>query len=114
MGSIWQVWRLGNAMHRSRMARVFIAMLLLGMTLVSSVPSQAAIAAPAAQAPTLTLYNAQHVPVAEAWANAFTTQTGIKVQIRSGRDLELANLLIEEGDATPADVFITENSPAMS
>src|SRR5262249_40124650 len=39
--------------------------------------------------------------------------TGIKVNIRSGKDFELANQIVQEGDASPADVFITENSPAM-
>src|SRR5215212_1457313 len=63
---------------------------------------------------TLTLYNAQHVPLAEAWTTAFTQRTGIKVNIRSGRDLELANVLVQEGEFSPADVFITENSPAMT
>jgi len=63
---------------------------------------------------TLTLYNAQHVPLAEAWTAAFTQRTGIKVDMRSGRDFELANLLVQEGELSPADVFITENSPAMS
>jgi iron(III) transport system substrate-binding protein len=36
------------------------------------------------------------------------------VKLRNGKDLELANQLVQEGDASPADVFLTENSPAMS
>lgn len=63
---------------------------------------------------TLTLYNAQNVSMAEAWVADFTKQTGIKVQVRSGKDLEMANQIVQEGSASPADVFITENSPAMS
>jgi iron(III) transport system substrate-binding protein len=63
---------------------------------------------------TLTLYNAQHVPLAQAWSTDFTQQTGIQVELRSGKDFELANLLVQEGEASPADVFITENSPAMT
>src|SRR5215218_1415381 len=39
----------------------------------------------------LTLYNAQHADLAEAWVSDFTKQTGIKVEMRSGKDLELAN-----------------------
>jgi len=62
---------------------------------------------------TLTLYNAQHVPLAEAWSKDFTEQTGIKVEIRSASDFVMANQLVQEGDASPADLFITENSPAM-
>jgi iron(III) transport system substrate-binding protein len=63
---------------------------------------------------TLTLYNAQHEDLADAMTKDFTAQTGIKVQLRNGEDFELANQLVAEGDASPADVFITENSPAMS
>jgi iron(III) transport system substrate-binding protein len=63
---------------------------------------------------TLTLYNAQHDDLAKAMVDGFTKETGIKVKMRSGKDFELANQLVQEGDKSPADVFITENSPAMS
>jgi iron(III) transport system substrate-binding protein len=62
---------------------------------------------------TLTLYNAQHESLTQAWVDDFTAKTGITVNIRSGKDFELANLLVQEGSSSPADVFITENSPAM-
>lgn len=63
---------------------------------------------------TLTLYNAQHDTLTKAWVEAFTAKTGIKVEIRQGSDLTMANQLAAEGAASPADVFLTENSPAMS
>ncbi len=34
--------------------------------------------------------------------------------LRNGNDSELGNQLVEEGDASRADVFLTENSPAIS
>jgi iron(III) transport system substrate-binding protein len=61
----------------------------------------------------LTLYNAQHEDLITAMAAGFTRQSGIKVAIRSGKDFELANQLVQEGAASPADAFVTENSPAM-
>lgn len=64
--------------------------------------------------PKLTIYNAQHEPLLEELAPAFTKETGIEVELRNGKDLELSNQLVQEGDASPADVFLTENSPAMS
>jgi len=64
--------------------------------------------------PTLTLYNAQHQELAQAWVDGFTEETGIKVEVRRGRDFELANQILAEGDRSPADVYITENSPALS
>ncbi len=34
--------------------------------------------------------------------------------LRNGDDSEMANQLVEEGKQSPADVFLTENSPAMA
>jgi iron(III) transport system substrate-binding protein len=64
--------------------------------------------------PDLVVYNAQHEELIDVVAQQFTKKTGIEVELRNGSDLELANQLVEEGDASPADVFLTENSPAMS
>ena len=62
----------------------------------------------------ITVYNAQHDSLTQAWADEFTKETGIKVTIRPGSDLELSNQIIAEGAKSPADVFLTENSPAMT
>jgi len=64
--------------------------------------------------PSIVVYNAQHEQLLEELAPAFTEETGIEVELRNGKDLELAAQLVAEGDASPADVFLTENSPAMS
>lgn len=70
--------------------------------------------AQAAEPETLTVYNAQHESLTRAWVEGFTRETGIKVTVRNGGDSELANQLVQEGMASPADVFLTENSPAMT
>ena len=62
----------------------------------------------------IVVYNAQHVSLTKAWAEAFTKETGIKVTLRDGGDTELANQIVQEGAASRADVFLTENSPAMA
>jgi iron(III) transport system substrate-binding protein len=64
--------------------------------------------------PSIVVYNAQHEQLLEEIAPAFTEETGIEVELRNGSDPELAAQLIAEGDDSPADVFLTENSPAMS
>jgi iron(III) transport system substrate-binding protein len=64
--------------------------------------------------PYITVYNAQHEELLKEIAPLFTEKTGIEVRLRNGDDFELANQLVQEGDASPADVFLTENSPAMS
>lgn len=63
---------------------------------------------------TLTLYNAQHEDLMKLLADDFTAKTGIKIEMRNGDDFELANQIVAEGDRSPADVFATENSPAMT
>ncbi|RYV50917.1 iron ABC transporter substrate-binding protein [Pengzhenrongella frigida] len=67
-----------------------------------------------ASATTLTLYNAQHEALMQPVIDAFEDETGIAVQMRNGDDSELSNLLVQEGEASPADLFVTENSPGMS
>ncbi|MES2094658.1 MAG: iron ABC transporter substrate-binding protein [Actinomycetota bacterium] len=62
----------------------------------------------------ITVYNAQHEDLTQAWADEFTKQTGVTVTLRNGDDSELGNQLVQEGSASPADVFLTENSPAMN
>ncbi len=63
----------------------------------------------------LVIYNAQHENLTQAWADEFSTLNGgVKVQLRNGSDLEMANQLVAEGADSPADVFITENSPGMN
>jgi iron(III) transport system substrate-binding protein len=64
--------------------------------------------------PKLVVYNAQHEQLLEEIAPKFEKETGIEVELRNGADSELAAQLIQEGDASPADVFLTENTPAMS
>jgi iron(III) transport system substrate-binding protein len=61
----------------------------------------------------IVVYNAQHESLTQAWVVGFTRDTGIKVTIRNGDDSEFGNQIVQEGAASPADVFLTENSPAM-
>ncbi len=66
-----------------------------------------------AEAEPLTVYNAQHDDLVEAMLQGFTEETGIEVELRAGDDAEMANQLVAEGAASPADVFLTENSPSI-
>ena len=63
--------------------------------------------------PTITLYNGQHLQTTNALVTAFEKQTGIQVAVHSDDEDVLANQLIQEGSRSPADVFFTENSPAL-
>jgi len=62
----------------------------------------------------LQIYSSQHRDVTQAWAEAFTEATGIETQVREGQDSSMGHMIVEEGETSPADVFLTENSPAMT
>lgn len=66
-----------------------------------------------AQQTSIVVYNAQHQSLTQAWVDAFTKETGIGVTLRHGGDSQLGNQIVQEGANSPADVFLTENSPAM-
>src|ERR1700757_3156456 len=70
--------------------------------------------APGAQAQTLTLYSAQHPQVDAMLAAEFTKETGIKILLHEGEGPDMASQLIQEGADSPADVFLTENSPELN
>ena len=85
-----------------------------GLALALAATGLVAAAQTAPPADSIVVYNAQHASLAQAWADGFTRSTGIKVTLRNGSDTELGNQLVQEGAASPADVFLTENSPAMA
>ena len=86
---------------------------LLGLLAVA-LCSPALVACGGGDDPDLVIYNAQHEELIDVVAKKFEKKTGLKVELRNSDDLGLANQLVAEGDASPADVFLTENSPAMS
>lgn len=61
---------------------------------------------------TVTVYTSRHYGVEPVWAE-FTEATGIEVRFTTGRDPELRERLIAEGDNTPADVFIGADAANM-
>jgi len=63
--------------------------------------------------PHLVLYNGQHLQTTNSLVQAFEKKTGITVAVRSDDEAVLANQIITEGSRSPADVFYTENSPAL-
>jgi iron(III) transport system substrate-binding protein len=86
----------------------------IGSCIVAGLAALAAVAGPAAaQDEGIVVYTSQHAALTQAWADAFTAETGVPVSIRKGTDTVMANQIIQEGARSPADVFLTENSPAM-
>jgi iron(III) transport system substrate-binding protein len=81
-----------------------IATLAVGCGSVSSTGSSAG---------TLTLYSAQHEQMTNALAKAFERKTGATVRVRFGEDEGLANQIVQEGSASPADALLSENTPPL-
>ncbi|AQA24226.1 fe(3+)-binding periplasmic protein [Rhodococcus sp. MTM3W5.2] len=87
----------------------FLASTLVGLTACANDSDT-----PANEPEQITVYNAQHESLTQEWVDEFTAESGITVNLRNGGDTELGNQIVAEGGASPADVFLTENSPAMA
>ncbi len=61
----------------------------------------------------IVLYNGQHAQLTSALITAFEKQTGITVRQRTNDSVVLADQILEEGSHSPADVYISENSPEL-
>jgi iron(III) transport system substrate-binding protein len=66
-----------------------------------------------APANTLVLYSGEHPQLTTALVQAFTRQTHIKVNVRTADGIVLADQIQQEGSGSPADVYLTENSPEL-
>jgi iron(III) transport system substrate-binding protein len=96
-------------MRISKLGRLvaLVCVVLLGATLAACGSSSASAST------TLTLYNGQHEQTTNQLVAAFEKQTGITVKVRNDDEDVLANQILAEGSASPADLIYTENSPAL-
>lgn len=71
------------------------------------------LAAPLASAASLTLYSGRGESMVEPIITQFEKDTGISVQVRYGDTAQLAVLLQEEGERSPADLYWGQDAGAM-
>jgi iron(III) transport system substrate-binding protein len=99
--------------HRPLVALTAIALAGTALSGCSALGGSATSSATSGAGQTITLYNGQHEQTTDALVAAFEKQTGTKVLVRSDDEDVFANQIEQEGAKSPADVFYTENSPAL-
>ena len=88
--------------HRAKLA-VALALALLAVT----------VGACGKQGPELTVYSGRSEELVGPLLNDFADQTGIDIAVRYGDTAALASAIIEEGKASPADVFFAQDAGAL-
>jgi iron(III) transport system substrate-binding protein len=97
-----------------RTARTLVGVALVGVALVAGLAACSAEGGPAAEDADLVVYSGRAEEQVGPLVEKFEEATGSSVSVRYGDTAELAVQLLEEGAASPADVFWAQDAGALS
>lgn len=81
-----------------------LALALVGRALFSDRPDDAQ---------TVTIYSGRSEDLVQPLLEKFTEATGVRMEIRYGQTAEMAATILEEGDNSPADIFLAQDAGAL-
>jgi iron(III) transport system substrate-binding protein len=85
-----------------RIALLVVVLALIGAACTSSASSDS-----------ITLYSGRSEDLVQPVIDAFTEETGIAVTVKYAGSADLAATILEEGDASPADVFFAQDPASL-
>lgn len=83
------------------------------MALVAAVAALVASGCSSSGDATITLYSGRSEDLVQPVIDAFTEDTGINVVVKYAGSADLAGTILEEGDASPADVFFAQDPASL-
>lgn len=89
-----------------RNIRVLLLLTFVSLLLIVPVSAQSGVE-------TLTVYSGRSEGLIGPILEQFTADTGIQVEVRYGSTAEMAATILEEGDNSPADVYIAQDAGAL-
>jgi iron(III) transport system substrate-binding protein len=96
---------------RSRITRLLVP--LAAVLALATACADGGDASPGAEEGPLVVYSGRDEEFVKTLFDDFTAATGIEVDVRYGDSAELAASILEEGDASPADVFFSQDAGSL-